>query len=167
MTNETGNPGPSWDLLFRVINFITLVGLLVYFLKKPVKEFFQKRSDTLKSAVDEARKMHQVALTQSRDMEARIQNLEKENQDMLRTFREEAASERSQILKNARSYTERLKEDVKKIAESEVKKAKVELREVAIDLSKEAAQKILKQELKGEDEVRLTRSYLDQLKRLH
>lgn len=165
--HEAGNPGPSWDLVFRVINFLTLVGVLFYFLKKPVKEFFEKRANALRTAVDEAKAAHSIAAQQSREMEARIKNLGKESEEMLRTFREEAASERAHILKNAQAYTMRLKEDVKKIADSEMKKAKEELRGVVVELTKESAEKILRQELKGEDQERLTRSYLDQLKGLN
>lgn len=167
MTGEEGNPGPSWDLVFRIINFLTLVGVLFYFLKKPAKEFFAKRASALREAVDEAKAAHEIAAQQSREMEDRIKNLGKESEEMLRTFREEAASERTHILKNAKAYTERLKEDVKKIADSELKKAKEELRGVAVELTKESAEKILRQELKGEDQERLTRSYLDQLKGLN
>ena len=167
MIHETGNPGPSWDLLYRVINFATLVGVLYWLLKKPVREFFASRAVALKTAVEEARLAHEVALKQNQEMEARLKNLEKESQTLLATFREEAQAERGHILKTVQAYTERLKGDVKKIADSEVKKAKEELKNVAVGLTKETAEEILRQELRTEDSERLTQSYLNKLKGLH
>ena len=50
-----GKDLPLWLQLFlQFINFAVLVGALVYFLRKPLKEYLLKRHDTVKEKIEEA-----------------------------------------------------------------------------------------------------------------
>src|SRR5689334_7444167 len=44
------------ELLLKIINFAILTGGLAYVLRKPLKDFFSARSDSLRKSLDEGRK---------------------------------------------------------------------------------------------------------------
>lgn len=162
-----GNPGPSLDTAFRIANFAMLAVILFFLLRKPVAEYFANRSAALKMSVDEAGEAYAVALRQNGEMAKRLENLEKESREMLKTFRQEAESEKVRLINQAVVFSERLKEDVKKIAVGETRKAREELKGMAIAMSKNIAEQIIKKEMTEDDCNRLAGNYLERLKRLN
>jgi len=45
-----------WSLIFKFFNFFVLVGLLIYFVGKPLKGFLRKRHQTVKAQLEETQK---------------------------------------------------------------------------------------------------------------
>jgi len=162
-----GNPGPSIATLYRFINFAIFAICLVIVLRKPVKDFFASRSQGIKSLIDQATKAYDESAKINRDITAKLASLEKEKNEMMLSFKSEAEDEKKRMIEQAQKMTERLKSDAGLIAESEIKKAKEELREAAIVLARNMAEKKMAQELSSDDHVRLTRGYLERLRRLH
>lgn len=162
-----GNPGPDSDLIFRLVNFAILMGLLFFLLRKPVKEHFASRSKQIRTAIEEARGAYSRAMQENKDILKRLENIEQETQALLKMFREEGEKERENILGNARQFALRLKTDAKKITEAEVLKARAELKQAAIHLSRDLAEKMIRDGVNDNDERRLTDNYLRRLKTVH
>lgn len=162
-----GNPGPDLGTLYKAINLVIFLSLLFVLLKKPVKSFFADRSTGIKTLIDQAGISYQEALKTNQEIKSRLETLEKQKSDMLSEFKAEAEEEKARLLDQAKKMTERLQSDAKMMAESEVKKAREELREMAISLSRAMAEKKVATDLSAEGHARLTRGYLERLKKLH
>jgi F-type H+-transporting ATPase subunit b len=105
------------ELIFKIINFTLLVVGLGYVLRKPMKEFFAGRSESIRKALDEGRaalkesqakldaveeKLNQLAA----EIDAFRANAEKEMQAERQRLTEETAREAEKILQTARARIE-------------------------------------------------------------
>ena len=161
-----GNPPPGLDLLFREINFFILVVILFFLLRKPVKEYFQARAATLKQAVDEAEKSSESAQKENDEIANRLKKIDHETETLIGSFKKDGEMERAKLLEQARLYSEKIREDAKKIADNEVKKAREELKEMTVKLARDMAKKAIDREITDADEDRLTKSYVERLNKL-
>lgn len=161
-----GNPGPGLDLLFREVNFLILIVILFFLLRKPVKEYFSGRAATLKQAVDEAKKTGESARRQHDDIANRLKKIDHETKNLVDSFKQDGEMEKAKLLEQARLYSEKITEDAKKIADNEVKKAREELKEMTVKLARDMAKKTIDREMTDADEERLTKSYVERLKKL-
>lgn len=155
------------NLFFRFIEFLILAGLLFALLRKPAKDFFAARAQTLGKAVEEAHKAHQAAWVQHEEVNRRLKNLENETKQIMASFREEGEEEKKKLVSQAEEFAEKIKEDASLVADGEVKKAKEELKEMAIRLSGDLAYKMVEKEMKPEDRERLIGNYLENLRGSH
>lgn len=162
-----GNPSPDLSLLFREINFLILVTALFLLLRRPVRDFFAARSASVKNAVDESHQSHSQAEGEYQKINRRFAEIENKSREFLSSFKEEGELERKKILEQAGQFKAKLGEDAKKVTLAELKRAKEELKEVAVLLSKEMAERIIKEKLKKEDEDRLADNYVEGLRKFH
>ena len=82
---------------------------------------------------------------------------------LIQNFKENGEAEKIKIIEQAREYSEKLKEDAKKIADSELKRAKEELKLATVGMARDLAEKSLKEAVKSEDETRLVQEFLKQV----
>lgn len=161
-----GNPGPDLALIFKEINFLIFAVLLFLLLRKPVRDYFASRAASIRLSIDESRKAFEKAQEENEEISTRLQNIEKETAELIKTFKEEGEIERKKIIEQAQSNTEKLKDDLQRIAESELTKANEELKAMTVQLSKELATNMIKQEIGKEDNDRLTKNYIGKLKKM-
>jgi len=154
--------GPSqvWSMIVKVINFAILAFLLVKYLSKPIADFFETRSKTLKNKLetmqrerDEARRVLQEYTERHGKIEEEIQlakneaagEMEKERQKLL----EEAGKTAEEVLGHARETIQR-----------EMIKAKSELHTEAVDLSLELAEGLILKNIDDRDHKRFAEDYI-------
>ena len=134
---------PDKSVVYAVINFIILIGLLYYVLKKPAKEFFKGRSVDTKDKMTESKKAYDEAYRQFEEIEAKLKRADEEGKGILTTLKEEAELEKQRIVVQAKSYSEKLKSDAQMIAKNEVDRAKISLRAEAVKISAQLAKQKL------------------------
>ena len=76
----------------------------------------------------------------------------------------EGQAEKARIIAEAAKSAEALKAQAKVAAEQEIKKARIEIREEAARVAVELAEEILKKELSPDDQARLVKGYLNNLR---
>ena len=152
-----------WDLLYRIINFAVLAGILIFLLKKPFKSGLKGRSKAiadelkdLESKRDEARRAYAM-------MERRLLDIEKEREDVLARFKEDGEREKKKILDDAQLLAERIKGQAQHTIEHETKLAKAELRREVAEMSAEVAEKLVREKITQKDQSRLVDEYLDKV----
>ena len=47
----------AWSIILKFFNFFVLVGLLIYFVGKPLKAYLAKRHNTVKTQLEETEKV--------------------------------------------------------------------------------------------------------------
>jgi F-type H+-transporting ATPase subunit b len=80
IANESGaHHEPSiTDLAYPAINFIVLVGFLIWKLKKPVVEMFNKKESEVRSLMNSAEEKSKLAKERLSSLEAKMKNLDSE-----------------------------------------------------------------------------------------
>ncbi len=158
-------PSPfSKEMLFRTINFIVLLVILLKFLAKPIGDFLSSRREEILSRLEEAKRSKEAAEARYAELTQRLANRDEEFAEIRRNAEENAANLKERIIAEAREKAKRLEEKAKASIEQELKKAqetlKVEAAELALKLSRE---KLLR-EIKREDHQRFVDSYIAGLK---
>jgi len=164
-----GAPGaviPWWDLFKQLVNFSILVGVLVYFLRKPLASFLKERSELLRKSIGDAARAREEAAAKLSAIEARMSGLADEIAGMSRKMDAEADEEARRIREIAEIEIERVRTQARFAAGQEVKKAREELRREAAGLSIRAAGEIVKRTITPEDQERLVRENIDKIREI-
>lgn len=155
-----GGGGTGW----KIFNFILLVigVLLAWF--KGLKPMLEKRGVEIREAIEEAQRAKDEADRKALEYREKLSLLEKKIQDIQNELKIEGESEKERIIKEAEAAAIRLKEQTKLTAEQELKKAKAEIRQEAANLAVKMAEEILSRELNTDDQKRLVKGYIDELR---
>jgi len=157
---------PWWEIFKQAVNFGILVGVLAYFLRKPVGSFLKERSELLRKSIDEAARARASAAEKLAAIEARMNRLSEDVAEMNKKMDGEAEEEARRIREAARAEVDRLHAQVQFAADQEVKKAKAELRREAAELSARAAEEIVSKTITPEDQERMVRENLDKIREI-
>lgn len=159
----SGGSIPWWDIFKQAVNLGILVGVLVYFLKKPMTSYLKERSETLRRSFDEAAKARREAAEKLSAIEKRLSLVGNEVAEMNRRMSAEGDAEAQRIQEAAKAEIERIRAQVQFTADQEVRKAREELRREAAALSIRAAEELVKKTITPEDQERLVRENIDKI----
>lgn len=126
-------------MLWRVVNFVLLAGLLGWLIKKNAGPFFAARSESILKDLAEARKLSAESEARAKAIEARLARLGEEMDELKARAAAEMASERARL----EQETEASLKKVVALAEQEIaaagKSARQELKAHAAHLAVELA----------------------------
>lgn len=157
---------PWWEIFKQAVNFSILLGVLVYFLRKPVGAYLKERTEILRKSIDEAAQARASAAEMHLAIEARMARLSEEISEMNRKMDGEAEEETRRMREVAQAEIGRLHAQVQFAAEQEVKKARAELRGEAAELSAQAAREIVSKAITKEDQERMVRENIDRIREI-
>jgi F-type H+-transporting ATPase subunit b len=151
-------------LLFQIVNFLVLMGLLYLFLFKPIKRFLAQRSDSIRKAYEDIEASKAEAQSKLSEYTDLISQAEHKIQQMREEARIEALQSRNQTLQEAKEEAKRLIQEGKEEIDWAVKGAREELRKEVVLLTAALAEKVIKRSLKQEDQQRLIQESIESLK---
>lgn len=150
-------------IVYQTINVGILVGALIYFLRKPTREFFaEKRASYLKEA-QKAEAARRAAEEERQQIKARLHKLEVTADESISRARAEAAEMRNQMIAAAQALSQRIKEEARLSAILEVEKAKRNLREQMISEAIEAARQQMGTKVSVADHARLEGEFISNI----
>ena len=158
--------GFSRELIWQVVAFVIMAILLVKFVKKPLFAFLLKRKEAIRNSLEEAKKREMEAQRLLGDWEKKIDAMSQEIAELHATLRREGEGERQRIIERAQEEGERIKKQTQVIAEQEVKKGRVSLKKETVDLSVELAESLLKKAIQPQDQERLVKEYIGNMKEM-
>lgn len=164
---HAGNAGPSGATVYAAINFFALITAFYFLLKKPLKDFFENRSNLLKKDIEETGKNYADILKKSEELNQKIATLEADGRHFMNSFKEEANLEKKKLIDQATELSKKMKQDAESLAGGELKKAKEELREVAVNLAAQLAEQKISQSIASADRDRLNSKFIERLKSLN
>ncbi len=147
-------------MVVQWINFGILLWLLKKLLFGPVTRLLDKRANDiaqLKSDSEEDRKKAADTLDEAN---ARLTKARKESLDTIASSRLEGFKQRESIIAQARDDAEGLMRKARSEMELEVEQAKDELRKSTVDLSLQIAERIIKRNLKSDDQKEMAQRFL-------
>jgi F-type H+-transporting ATPase subunit b len=146
--------------LFDLINLIILIGVLVYVLRKPVGQFFSQRSEDIRKSLEEGRKALAAAQEQLAAAEERLRQLEQDIAALKESAAKDMAAERERMRAAAAAEAERILASARSVIHSATLAAKQELKLYAARQATEIAEKMIRERLNEQDEVRLVNRFL-------
>jgi F-type H+-transporting ATPase subunit b len=155
--------GAGGGLLFPLLNLALLLGVLFYFARKPIRDFFSERRGTIQAALEDAARMRAEAEARYAEWQRKLAALEAELDEIRTHSRERAEAERERILSDARAAAERIRGDARAAVQQEVERARRALREEAADLAVEIAAERLRGQVRDADRARLIDEFIERI----
>ena len=125
--------------LGKVLNFLVLFGGLGFFLRKPLKNFLERRGQEIDSTIKEAKKERAENEKNYKHALVRLQKLQKELEEIRKDAEEEGQKRKKFILQSAEKEAERIKnfarQEIEMFCLSKVRALKVYTAELATELA--------------------------------
>ncbi len=154
----------TWkDWLWPVINFAILVIVLVYFGRKPIKEYFKKRTELIEKSLKEAEEARMFAKKALEEVQERLRNTDKEIKEIIEGARKAGEREKEALIAEGERLREKILEQAKTNIEFELEKAKKEIKSEAALIAIELAEKQIKEKLGREEQEALIEEYIQRL----
>ncbi len=109
------------DLIYPTINFVILVGFLVWKLKKPMNDMFNKKSDDVKSLMNSAAEKNKDAEVRLKMLQAKISGLDKELEKIKADYEKDVATFITNQSSETQATIARTKRDLEQRLEGEKK----------------------------------------------
>jgi F-type H+-transporting ATPase subunit b len=140
---KEGKSEPPHELLFKVINFVILVGGLGYVLRKPLAEFFSSRSASIQKSLDEGRKALEAAQAQLQVVEEKLRGLEAEIAAFKASAEREMEAERRRLQQASAEEAARILESARAQMDTALRGARLDLKNYAAQQSVTLAEKLI------------------------
>jgi F-type H+-transporting ATPase subunit b len=155
------------ELLWRTVNFVVFAAILIKLVAKPAKNFFGSRSKEIAESLEDLEKQKAAATAALKEAEARLAEVAKEREAIIKMFMAEGETEKAKILDKANEVAARLKEMAALTIQQEVRKATQSLREEVADLSAQMAEELIKEKATFADQQGLVEEYLKKVVETH
>lgn len=155
------NPGL---MFWTIVTFVILFLILKKIAWGPILEALEKREKTIRDSLDEASRTREEAQKLFEDYNQKLEKAGAEAQKVLEEGRAMGENMKNDIVAKAREEAEAIVTRGKNEIDLETEKAISEIRKQAVDLSLNAASKIVKKTLTGEDHERIVLEAINEIK---
>jgi F-type H+-transporting ATPase subunit b len=155
----------SNQTLWRVINLLVFVIILVYILRNKVRigKVFDNRAASIIKELELAKRDKQEAEDRLAQLEARLSKLDQEVEQIRAEAERESARESERIREAAAGDAEKIRQTARREIEGAMKAARNELRAFVADQSVALAEGMIRREIRPEDDTRMVNKFIDDL----
>jgi F-type H+-transporting ATPase subunit b len=150
-------------IIYQSINVSILFIGLIYFLRKPTREFFQTKRSAFVASAEKAQKMREEAEQQRLEIQVRLAKLQSTADESIARARAEAADYKNALIAEAKEVSKRIKKEAEETAALEVERAKNRLREQMIKEATLLATQQLETKLTNDDQRRLQGEFIENI----
>jgi F-type H+-transporting ATPase subunit b len=151
------------DWLPRIINFAIIAGVVIYFMRKPIRDFFANRSAEIAKAMQESKEARERAIAALAEMERKIKDLEAETSRMVAEAEARGEKDRVALVEEGKKIAQEIQDQVKEGIDIETQKAKTALAVEAALLSIDLAEGKIKEKISGQDHERIVKEYISKV----
>ena len=144
---------PGW--LLKFINMVAFLGLLGWWIGKPVKAAFASRSEQIRREQEQARERRQKADQMAADIQARLSQIEQDVRSIRERAEAEGQKQKQELVAAAEAEAAKILQAARNEVENRLKSARHELTEYAGQLASERAEAILREKITDEDQQKL------------
>jgi len=146
-----------------VLNFLVLVGLIVWVVRKKVNPALAARRDEVEKELAEAQELRIAAEKRHMETATRLQKLDEEMLQIRGDMIKAGEAERDRIVTQAEEKAARLRKDTSFLIEQQIKQLRKELTQQAAVAAVAAAQELLQERTTDADQDQLAEAYLNRL----
>lgn len=151
---------------YRVMNFVVLMAILFFLLRKPISQTFADRIRGIKDQLQELEAKKKEAEMELARYSENLAQLDSEAAKVVAEYIKQGNEAKSRILEEAEHAAEKLEAQAKKNIEHEFEQARSKLQEEIIEKALSKAEEIIKTKITTNDQDRLVEEYLEKVVRL-
>ena len=129
--------------LLSMIAVFTLFLVASHFLFNPIRDMLKKRKEQIRGDLDDAKISREEAQRLKEEYEAKLQNVEKEAEEILSAARKKALANEAKIIADAKEEAVRIRERAAQEAELEKKKAADDVKKEMVSIASLMAGKVV------------------------
>lgn len=149
-------PALGWVTL----TWLIFVGLLYRFVKRPLKEYLEARSDGVRRALEEAQSARAEAEARAAEAEERLRRLDDEIAALKDEFRRRGEAEAQRLEALGKQTAERIAKDTEETIAAEYERAETALKAEAARLALEIAEERIRGAISPDDHKRLHKGFV-------
>jgi F-type H+-transporting ATPase subunit b len=176
VAHETAHPGeehggpheepkflglPAW--IFKLINMLLFIGLLVWLLRGPVKKALNDRSEAIRAAAQEARERRVRADQIATEIQARLSQIDADIRAIHERAEQEGERQKRELLAAAEAEAQKILQNARAEVDNRLKHARHELTEYAGELASERAAALLRERITSDDQKKLFQESLHEV----
>ena len=148
------------DLIYRIMNFAVLAGVLIYLLRKPLAQALESRRQGIRDQLDDLEKQKADAEKELAEYNARLARLDQEIGKIVAEYVKDGEAAKAKIVEEAKVAAEKLQEQAKKNIGHEFEKARQALKAEMSEQAVSMAEALIKKSINDEDQKRIVDEYL-------
>ena len=163
LAEEEGHAEPMTfmgDWLPRLVNFAIIAGVVIYFTRKPIRDFFKNRTADIAKAIQESKEARERAVAALAEMERKTKDFEAEAGKMIADAQSRGEKDRQALTEESKKMAADINAQVKQGIDVEVQKAKTTLAVEAAILSIDLAEGKIKEKINSQDHERIVKEYI-------
>ena len=153
------------DWGWRILNSGIIIAVLVWVWIKYGKPALLGRIAKIEASLEEARKAREEALAKLSAVEAKLKNKDAELKGIIDVARANGEKEKEMLVKEAEKMVSDIAVSTKELIDAELAKAKEAIRREAALKAVELAEKMVRENVKKEDQARMLQEYLEKVGR--
>ena len=157
---ETAAKGWVATDTYRVMNFVVLLGALIFILRKPLSQSLSSRIKSIREQLESLETQKAEAEKQLAQYNEKLSQLEKEAGKIVEDYIKQGNDARARILQEAESSAEKLKAQARRNIDHEFEQAKLKLQDEIFETSLAKAEEIIKSKISDEDQDKIVDEYL-------
>lgn len=159
-----GIPIAKWkDLLWRVLNFIGLVIILVVALKKPIGNALSSRRRQIREMFEDLEAQKNEAELKYKEYEAKLAKIDEEVNSIIETAVKQGEAEKEKIIADAERAAGDIKRQAEMAVQHELSEAKHRLLGDVAEQAVQMAEEIITKNLQESDHNKMVEDYLDKV----
>jgi F-type H+-transporting ATPase subunit b len=151
------------DWLPRLVNFAIIAGIVIYFMRKPTRDFFKNRTSEIAKALEESKLARERANAALAEMDRKVKDLEAEMGRLIADARNRGEKDRETLIVEGKKVSQDVQAQVKQGIDVELQKARAALAVEAALLSLELAEGKIKEKISGQDQERIVKEYISKV----
>ena len=157
--------GPA-SLIAPFFNVTVLVGVLVYFLRKPISDFVSSRHAGLRDEVQRVSEQLRQSQSQFEEFSAKLKAIHAEISALREQAKQDAEATRARVVNDAKKLSAVILSDAKSSADAAFGDLKTQLRTELANRVLERAEALLRERLTSDERVRIRREFSSQLEKV-
>jgi len=153
---------PGFEL-WKFINLAIFIGILLYFVKKPLSNAFTARRESIRAELIKAEHEKQAAAARLAEIDAKLASLKTEKANILEKAKAEAAFEANRVAEQSQADAARVAMQVEAELARLTSQARAELRRFSANESIRLAEEKLKSKIDANSDSRLVRATLNEI----
>jgi F-type H+-transporting ATPase subunit b len=151
------------DWLPRLVNFAIIAGIVIYFMRKPARDFFKNRTSEIAKALEESKLARERANAALAEMDRKVKDLEAEMGRLIADARDRGEKDKEALIVEGKKVSQDVQAQVKQGIDVELQKARASLAVEAALLSIELAEGKIKEKISGQDQERIVKEYISKV----
>ncbi len=148
----------------HLLNLAVFIGILYYFLRKPVSSFFVARSQKIESSINSAKDIIETAQKVYDENSTKFSKIETEISELRNNSNKVDENKVSEIMDNANSLVKLIEKDTVEIIELESKKINNQIEDEILNKAVKLAEHELSSEFDESKDTQIIKSFLGEVR---